>query len=182
MKTPVFITLTTRRMVLSRGNVAKLRRWFTRLRHRAVWSGVTGGIYQIELGTIDELGMCNLHIHTIADGNYIPQAVLSGVWRKITGSYVVYIERCDGDSALRYLTVHMGKVIATPVYRDIVNTALQNTRLIQQYGIIELPPPQEGETPVIPSPVCPFCGAVGGVVTQYEPLWGDCIDEGGGYG
>ena len=166
---PKLVTLTTRRTVLSWTNVKRLRDWFTRLRHRKVWTA-QGGLYQIELGTIDDLGMCNLHIHALVDSDYMHQGALSEAWRDITGSYIVDIQECyNSKGALNYLTLHMGKVIAGPEFSDMVNSALKNTRLVQGFGVLDC------DDLDIRDPVCPYCHAIGSVITQYEPLVYDCI-------
>lgn len=167
----MFVTLTTRRMRLSASNARRIRDWFGRLRHRNIWKAL-GGIYQIELGTIDDLGMCNLHIHAIVDSDFMPQSDLSDAWKEITGSYIVHIERCLSiDGALNYLAGHMGKTIAKPEFADLVNATLKNIRLVQGFG------DRRDANLSIDKPVCPWCGAVGSVITQFEPLWGDCVDR-----
>jgi len=176
MKKPTFITLTTRRTVLTAGNVRRLRGWFTKLRHRKLWIALCG-IYQIELGTIDDLNMCNLHIHAIVDSEYMPQNLLSAAWRDISGNFIVYVERCSSvDGALRYLTQHMGKVIADPRFAELVNGALHDTRLVQGFGDLNTEDLDMGD------PVCPFCHAVGSVITAYDELWYDCTERGNDYG
>ena len=153
MQHPYFITLTCVRKSLTVHAVRKLRKDFTKLRHRKWWN-FYGGIYQIEIGSLDQLGMCNLHIHIIADSpgkrkdldvfhtlriEAIKRSELSTVWREITGdSFIVDAKRChSAKNALKdYLTKHMAKRIGKRSQANMINAALSGTRLIQGFGTL----------------------------------------------
>lgn len=171
MKHPYFITLTIVRKSLTVHLVRKLRKDFTKLRHRKKWTA-GGGVYQIEIGSLDDFGMCNLHIHIIADfpERQVDLATfkalspqdrkrhwLSRVWHDITGdSYIVDARRCfDARDALsNYLTKHMTKRVGRRIDADRINKALGNTRLIQGFGTLCHLGMRFREY------TCPNCGAV----------------------
>lgn len=151
MPHPYFITLTTKRKALTRHGVRKLRKDFQKLRDRKLWEG-DKGVYQIETGTITDLNMCNLHIHSIV--NWIgPTKILdifhslpsklkrnhpiAKKWFEITGdSYIIDIKRCfSARQAIKgYLTKHMAKRVGTKLHMNVINAVFHNTRLIQGYG------------------------------------------------
>lgn len=163
MNDPRFLTLTLERCFLSRKSVRRLRRAFTKLRHRKLWTA-TGGVYQIEVGTIDMFGFCNLHLHTIFDGSFIPKKVLEDAWYQITGnSWVIDIKRCfSARGALQYLTKHMLKRIGDPEHADLINLALHNARLVQGYGTLFL------ASLGLRAPVCPECGGICSTFGAYD--------------
>jgi len=121
------------------------------------------GIYQIEIGTLDDLGYCNLHLHAIIDGPYMCQDTLSKVWHDITGdSYIVHIESCpDAHYALRYMTKHLAKMPSgLPSWQcDLINYALRGSRLVQ--GFFDL---RHLSFP-LHERVCPECGWEGRTVS-----------------
>lgn len=171
MKNPVLITLTVKRTVVCKNAVDRLRRSFTRLRHAKAWAA-TGGVYQIEVGRIDDLNMSNLHIHTVADSPYMTQESLSQAWLKATRGwgYIVDIRRAqDTRGALVYLTKHMGKKIPWIRHRDLINKVFENTHLIQGYGSLCRVAMRWTDT------VCPQCGAINSYVSGYDPLFNDVL-------
>lgn len=168
MKNPHLVTLTLKRRVLTRDNVSLIRKYFTRLRHKKVWKGVTKGFYNIELGNITEDGYCNIHIHTIYDGPDIPQKELSKAWRGVTkDSYVVWIERSRGrDAECRYLAKHFCKVAkgSTEGLKKVINSALKNTKLVQGFGELRALPSKG------PSE-CPQCHALNPFISSHSPAY-----------
>ena len=169
MSHPKFLTLTVPRRSLSEDNVKRIRECFTRLRHRKMWRA-TAGLYQIEVGTLDDLGMSNLHIHAIIDSEPMSQKALSDTWLEITGDgFIVDIREAKGDRALvNYMTKHLVKMPHDlPVWQhDLINGVLHNTRLVQGFGDLT----HVGMT-VYDVP-CPFCHAVGTVIClDYEPCY-----------
>lgn len=161
MAEPKFLTITVPRRSLTRGAVTHLRKCFEKLRHQKVWKA-RGGFYQIEIGTVDDLGMCNLHIHAIIDSPFMSQSALSKAWREITGdAFIVDIrEAKDSRGLISYMTKHMSKMPSdVPDWQhDLINRVLHGTRLVQGFGSCA----RLGLS--LRVPVCPFCGAVGSVV------------------
>lgn len=167
---PMFVTLTLRRFTLSRERVRYLRDCFTRLRHRSIWKAKRG-IYQIEVGTIDDLNQCNLHLHAIVDSDYMSQQELVKVWKEITvRSYIVDIRRCETHGALRYLTTHMSRRIGESRHAALINDALRGSRLIQSFGPISLPLG-------INRAVCPKCGDVQSIFSEFDALYHDILSK-----
>lgn len=170
MKNPYFITLTFVRKNLTQHLLSKIRKDFTKLRHRKWWN-FNGGIYQIEIGSLDDWGQCNLHLHIIADtpkrrkyfdlfqqlsSGQKKRSGLSKIWKEITGdSFIVDIKKCHSprDALKHYLTTHMAKRIGSPKQSKMINRALQGTRLIQGFGFLHRVKVRFFEV------VCPNCNA-----------------------
>lgn len=171
MKNPILITLTVKRSPLCRAAIDRIRKCFTRLRHSKIWSA-TAGVYQIEVGIIDDLSMTNIHIHTIADSPYVDQVTLSKAWNKATRGwgYIVDVRRAqDTHGALKYLTKHMGKRIPWVRHRKLVNQVFEDTHLVQGYGTLCNIKMRCWDT------VCPQCGAVNSYVTCFDTLFFDVL-------
>lgn len=142
MEEPMFLTLTKKRVVLSRDLVSGVRNSFTYLRHKKVWTA-RGGLYNVELGTIQEDNSVNLHLHSVLDGSYMPQAKLKKEWKKITlDSHGVDIRWCKSlEDTMWYVTKHFFKIVKpekgkniTEDQREYIHRVLKNTHLIQGYG------------------------------------------------
>jgi len=184
MSAPKFLTLTLRRRALTKESVRRLRLFFTRLRHRDVWIA-SGGIYQIEIGTLDDLGMCNLHIHAIIDSEWMSQEALSEAWHDITGdSFVVDISAVKSDrQAIAYMskdltldrmTNHLSKSPGelSAWQHDLINYVLRGSRLVQGFGTLA----RLGLS--LRDPVCPYCGAVASLVcVDFDPCLCDRLED-----
>jgi hypothetical protein len=178
MAQPKFLTLTLKRRSLCRANIKFLRNCFTRLRHRNnpkkfIWRA-TAGVYQIEIGTLDDLGQANLHIHAAIDSPYMSQANLSKVWKEITGdSFIVDIRQAlDARDIVWYMSKHMGKMPTSrtlgkflPWQHDLINAVLKGTRLVQGFGTLS-----HVSMDLVGS-MCPQCGSTEGFVLMcpWEP-------------
>jgi hypothetical protein len=57
-------------------------------------------------------GMRHLHL-IIANWSYVPQAMISKEWRKLTGSYVVWVRACSGEQACSYVAKYVTKSCRT---------------------------------------------------------------------
>ena len=190
---PHFLTLTVKSRRLSREEIRTLRRNLGKLRHRSVWLSVFGGFYNIEVGTLDENGICNMHIHVLYDGIDMEQSYLSWVWYQITGdSFIVDIRRCwSVQGALHYLSKHFCKIgnFEGENSRNLINKSLKNTRLVQGFGktiknracfvgdksgheLIFLAPSRM--PPPLPV-VCPECHAIGSFYSAHDPLYYDIL-------
>ena len=171
MSNPKFLTLTVVSRPLTLRNVRYLRKCFTKLRHRKLFDGVKGGFYNIELGNLNKNGVCNMHIHCIYDGPYIPQAEISCQWNQITGdSYIVFIENCyDAQGAMRYITKHFCKLgNFYPEQKDLINSYLKRTRMIQGFGSIRIAKPEK-------ITICKNCGAENSFYSHFDPLFYDVV-------
>lgn len=172
MAEPKFLTLTLKRRPLCRENVKFLRDCFTKLRHRKIWTA-RGGVYQIEIGTVDELGQCNLHIHAAIDSPYMSQKSLSKVWKEITGdSFIVDIRKAkDARDIVWYMSKHLAKMPGPMIWghmkwqHKLINDVLKGTRLVQGFGTLcHVSMPLGGCT-------CPKCGSVDSftLIRSWEP-------------
>lgn len=181
MPNAYFVTLTYVRKNLTQHLVMKARKDFTKLRHRKRWKA-RGGIYQIEVGSLDEWGQCNLHIHVIADffkrqvdldifaslsSGQKKRHFLSVLWRSITGdSFIVDVKRCHNSKNIlkHYLTTHMAKRIGSPKQASMINKALQGTRLIQGFGDLHRVKVRFFEV------ICPHCHAKDSYVADFDAI------------
>lgn len=180
MKDPHFLTLTLKRRLLRRENITRLRENFTKLRHRGIWAPVSGGFYNIELGSINDDDTCNMHMHVLYDGPDIAHSDIKKAWHDITGdSYIVYITKCwDRKGAMWYLSKHFCKL--TAIYNDhqafLINFCIRNTRMVQGFGSLKhLNIRHECE--------CPECHAPNPFLSCYDPLFIDveCAFDGSEY-
>jgi hypothetical protein len=175
MAEPKFLTLTLKRRALCRSNVRFLRQCFTKLRHRKVWKA-TGGVYQIEIGTVDDLGQANLHIHAAIDSPYMNILEICDAWHDITGdSFIVDIRQAkDARDIVWYMSKHLGKMpkevpgdawLKTSWQHDLINRVLKGTRLVQGFGTLcHVSMELKGAT-------CPKCGSEGSFsqILPWEP-------------
>lgn len=164
MGSPKFLTLTLVRGPLTRHSVQKLRKSFNKMRHRKIWTA-TGGIYQIEIGTIDGT-TANLHVHAIIDSPRMEKADIRKAWKSITkDSYIVDIVECwSPRGALQYMTKHMGKKIGNPEHADLINWVLKGTRLVQGFGYLV------HESMCYRISICEKCGAKNSFTLDFEIL------------
>lgn len=161
------LTLTLKNTADLSAGVDRIRKCFTRLRHRKMGKRIFGGLYGIEAKP-DGKGKWNVHLHAIIEGVYISQKALSKAWLSITGdSSVVWIEKIkglkggkiggDAERAVGYVTKYVAKgVVAgshwTPELLADFALALNNVRLVQAFGSFL------GKKGVRPPMVCPVCG------------------------
>jgi len=171
MSQPKLLTLTLRNQRLTRGFVRQLRQYFNTLRRRVIWRA-SGRFYCIEFDHIDELGLCNLHIHAIIDSPFIGQRALSLVWKEITrGSKIVDIRTIyrtakSHHEAVKYLTKYLAQLPSDlPEWqRNLVNDAYHDVRLIQTFGTLS------GKNLNIRDAICPRCGKSSVICLDFEPL------------
>jgi hypothetical protein len=140
MEHPKFLTLTLKSQKLSIDSLKRMRLAFTKLTHRKKWLA-KGGFYVIELGSLKETGLWNIHIHAVMDSEYMPQSWISEAWLESTGdSMVVDIRQVR---SYRYATWYLTKYVGKPIEmnremtwpeRNFVNAILKGSRLIQRFG------------------------------------------------
>ena len=95
---------------------------------------VKGGVYGIDIKQQEE-ERYHVHLHTLIDSAYLPQAAISSVWEDITGAPVVDLRRAD----LGALNDVVGYVTKPPEFESIEAeieylTTLKGTRLLQPFG------------------------------------------------
>lgn len=119
---PLFMTFTVRASKRSLTDCLNhLQKSFRRLRQQKFWvEAVSGGVAVTEIKKGTGSGQWHVHLHVLADGDYIPHAILSEGWRQASGgSFVVDIARVTRDGkGIGYVAKYAGKGWATEVVRD----------------------------------------------------------------
>lgn len=142
-ETPLFITLTLRNSDTPLPKlVSKLLASFRRLRQTELWKQhVRGGVAVMEIKKGAGGFGWHPHLHIIALGGYMPQALLSDAWRKSSGgSFVVDVQRARRqDDATSYACKYASKgwtaeVARDPDALDECITALRGRRLLTFFG------------------------------------------------
>jgi len=122
--------------------VKKVRRCFTKLRHRNYYKPkIRGGIYGPQ-GKPGKDGKWKVHLHFLYEGSFIPQDRLSEDWKKITGdSFYVWIEDVHNprkalEEVLRYVTQGVEPDDEEWTGESLVDfvLALSDVRLVQAFG------------------------------------------------
>ena len=144
MSHPVHIVLTVKNVKhIDKAYFTWLRGCFTKLRHRRLFDGMRGGGYTIETTYNSRAGSWHVHLHILADVNWISQRELSSTWESITGSPVVWIRAvgCRGGQTLEKAVREIAKYIVKPGdflnEPDLVNeylAAVKSMRLFQVFG------------------------------------------------
>lgn len=110
IKQPKHIVLTTKNMgTFRREDVKAFKCAFSRLRRMAVFKGVRGGFYNLEV-TNEGKGW-HLHLHALVDCDYLSQKDLSEAWRKATrgNGYIVRVYDAREKSYLKEVTKYAVK-------------------------------------------------------------------------
>lgn len=123
--------------------VHKIRLSFSRLRATRLWkTSVKAAIACLEVKWNPGSHNWHVHFHVLAQGRYIPHAVLKQTWHNITGdSYVVDIRLAnDRRKVAKYLTKYASKPLDPSYMRDDHRLdeaiqALHNVRLVEAYGM-----------------------------------------------
>lgn len=118
----------------SRYSVKDIRAFFSKLRSKFK-KEILGGFYVVQ-ATNSGNGW-HLHLHVLYDGSYIRQRVLAGVWKEITGSYVVHIQRTRTvERAVSYLLADFsGKPRIRPEDAATYDAVFKGSRLVQPFGV-----------------------------------------------
>lgn len=99
------------------------------------WSElVKGGVYGIDIKQQEE-DRYHVHLHTLMDSAFIPQAALSAVWEDITGAPVVDLRRGDRGA----LDDVVGYVCKAPEFESVdaeieYLTTVKGSPLVQPFG------------------------------------------------
>ena len=120
----------------------RLQACFTQLRRSKFWKAcVQGGVALIEVARGVTRSDWHPHLHVIFEGVYMPQKVLSNIWRAITGdSYIVDIRAIESEAMLiNYVTKYVSKpwtgaVERSPVLMLEVVRAMEGRRLCTTFG------------------------------------------------
>jgi len=181
MTAPKLLTLTFQSVqTLSKALVKACFKYFARLRRTKLWKGaVRGGLAGLEF-TYTSAGW-HPHIHALIDSAYIPQRLISALWRKITkGAYIVYIQKCDPTTGVYEVAKYVAKGSAFYSQPHLVNSYLRSTHKARFfttfgtfYGTAQPPDPtftlspppgyNQDNDPLPPwlprVTACPYCGS-----------------------
>jgi len=150
-----------------RDGIKFLRHSFARLRRRKIWENVRGGAYLLEI-KIKDTG-AHIHLHCLADADFIPYRKLWGVWKEIIQADVpqIDIRAASTANAKTYITKDASKSAAFDTHPEHIVTWYHATRGLRLWGTFgkwfniklnELE--NRWELPPAPPP-CPYCGAIG---------------------
>jgi hypothetical protein len=138
-----FLTLTLRSTTEPLPELlAKLTRDFTSLRRTKLWrKRVTGGVAFIEVKWLAPTNRWHVHLHALLQGRYVPQAELSKLWLKVTGTSDVIDIRIVEDEAhcthyiCKYASKPLDRTVAVvPLRLDEAIVALKGKRLCLTFG------------------------------------------------
>ena len=185
MEHPKFLTLTLKSQMLSRELLFRIRKSFRALLRRKDWSEkyhCKGGFYVLELGTLKDTGLWNIHIHAVIDSDYIPQDWISVEWLKITGdSMIVDIRQVR---SYRYAVWYLQKYVAKPITekereltfleKNFVNSVLRGQRRIQRFGdSLHESVVDDARTPLPDRSRCRNCGHISSMISldnEIQPI------------
>lgn len=108
---PVFLTLTLKSVDEPlKKTITRLVSSFNRLRRCAVWKQQAGrGFYAVEVTRNAVTKLWHVHLHSIVDCAYIPQAWIADQWQRITGdSRIVHIRKATPQDS-KYMAKYMTK-------------------------------------------------------------------------
>lgn len=144
MSHPVHIVLTVKNVKhIDKAYFSWLRGCFTKLRHRRLFEKVRGGGYTIETTYNSEAKTWHVHLHILADVDWIFQSELSSTWESITGSPVAYItsvgyrEGQTPEKAVREIAKYIvkpGDFLDEPALVNEYLAAVKSMRLFQVFG------------------------------------------------
>lgn len=142
-KTYRFLTLTlVNTPEITRAYVARLVRFFAKLRSCGVWKArVLGGVYSLDTTYNGARGDWHVHLHIIieANGSLPPKWIFAvrDAWREITGgSHVVHM-RAVNRRAVKELVKYQAKTatfVFSPELVDSYLKAFRHVRRIQAFG------------------------------------------------
>lgn len=142
MDSPRFITLTQKAknepLFLS---LARLRGNFKTLRKNPIWKdAVRGGIYAIEVTRNTDTKLWHVHMHIVADGDFLAQKRLSEAWQHASGdSYIVDIRAIHSKTQVAsYVTKYISKptdLSKWPTHKlEEYARDMQGVRMIHTFG------------------------------------------------
>lgn len=147
---PKFLTLTLRPSVAPLADqVHHLRAFFKRLRSTPLWKkAVRYGVAVVEVTRGKRGDHWHAHLHCVLLSDFMPQAELSRLWRRIThGSFIVDIRPVkQHDSVADYLCGYITKppdaaVTASPSLAEEWYRAITRSHWVIRFGSRKLMPP-----------------------------------------
>ena len=160
LKDPRFAVLSERNVPLGQLAEGIDRLWesFERLRHTRMWKQkVRGAVAVLEI-TFNPSGSWHPHLNVILDGDYIPQRLLAGQWRRSTRGRgeIAWIARPRAVAEVFKYITKLADITAVPVAVAELLEAIHGARFIRTYGTLyNVPEPEAEKKPH----VCPDCGS-----------------------
>lgn len=128
-----FLTLTVKSSLDLSAQIRLIQKSFTRLRARLWWKQhVEGGAYVIEV-THGTAGW-HVHIHAVIMASFMPHGALKTLWKKVSGSNIVWIKKVWGTDLAGYLTKYLTKSQTTADFRLELKDAFKGVRMFQPFG------------------------------------------------
>jgi len=157
-----FITFTVKNRDSLKAAFYDLHHAIKRLKDRDIWKkNILGGCYSLEV-TKSNKGW-HVHVHIVAEGNYIPQKDLSEAWKKVTdsNSYIVDIRKVHNyEQFQKELSKYPFKPADAKTWSKEIkkefNDFMFNRRLFTKFGSWYNDHISLGDHHTI----CPVCGAV----------------------
>ena len=150
-KKPKFLTFTLKHTTAPLASqIDALYKFFRALRKNPKFADkVRGGVWFFQIKRSSKSGDWHPHIHTLIDGDYMPQKMLSKLWERIThGSFVVDIQQVrDAKKAADYVARYAAAPCRLSDYDTAdaleIVTTLHGRRVCGTYGsgkLIQLRP------------------------------------------
>ncbi|MBA7661151.1 hypothetical protein ES703_69164 [subsurface metagenome] len=128
-----FLTLTIRNEPDLAGMLKHLVKSFRKLRQRAFWKQyVAGGAFVLEV--TGRPGNWHAHLHVIIEARFIPYDKLLALWKLVSGSQGVWIEKMPKKNIVGYLTKYLSKCSVPDFLTDDISEAISGFRLFQPFG------------------------------------------------
>ena len=152
------LTLTIRSESSLHQMVHHLIHAFRALRQTKFWkSHVVGGCYVIELTRGDQPGFWHAHIHSIILNRFFDITKMFPIWKSISVSSHIHIDRIPLRSVVTYLTKYLTKTTLSESCQTEAAVALKGSRLFTPFGSFYA---SARGCPKI-KPCCPICGNTG---------------------
>jgi hypothetical protein len=140
---PRFVTLTQMARVETLNEALdRICASFQELRRHKFWKNrVRGGVWALEVTHRPGPAEWHAHLHIITDGEFMPQQVLSDVWKSITGdSFIVHVKAVpDRERAARYIAAYVAKPLDVQRWPEAAirefADAMRGRRLLQPFGV-----------------------------------------------
>lgn len=128
-----FLTLTIRNEPDLPEMLKHLVKSFRKLRQRAFWKQyVRGGAFVLEV--TGRPGNWHAHLHSVIEARFITYIKLLALWKTVSGSQGVWIEKLPKRNIVGYLTKYLSKCSAPDLVTDEISQSISGYRLFQPFG------------------------------------------------
>lgn len=127
------MTLTIPNSVNANEGASTLIRSFRRLRQRRWFQNrCDGGAWVIEV--TGEPGRWHVHLHVMLESRFLPHAVLSRQWSKVSPGHIVHIKALPSSAIIGYITAYISKSEVREADQVHLSQELKGFRLFQPFG------------------------------------------------